>query len=314
MKEFATEFLKVINSYESIVIFHHINPDGDCLGSQHGLKKWLKQKYPQKKIYAIGDNENLFEFLTWEFDEIPSDEVLSNSLGIVVDANYSNRIKNNELILEKKIKSLVRIDHHPENDDIDYILRFVDDSYCSSAEQIVDLIHFIDREFNSSNIAQFLYLGIYTDSRRFFYDKTSARTHYLVSWLWKSNFNVDLIHKNLSITTLKEIEFRKEVLNNFKTKDNVIYYFLTYKKAKELNLSNSEKNRVDFLANIQGFSIWIFFIENEDKTIRVRLRSNEKNVNQIAKLYGGGGHLKASGALINDVNQIEEIVNRATKI
>lgn len=314
LKVFAKSFLKLIKKHDYIIIFHHINPDGDCLGSQHGLKHWLKNKYPNKKIYAIGNNESLFNFLSWEFDEIPNDEILNKSLGIVVDANYSNRIKHGELIVENKIKKTIRIDHHPEKDDIDYVLRFVDDSYCASAEQISDLISFIDKKYKNPIVSTFLYLGIYTDSGRFFYNKTSIRTHLLTSWLLSSNFDFDFVHKNLSKKTTKEVEFNKEVLNNYKTYKNVIYYFISNEKAKLLKLSSSQINRVDFLANIEGYDVWIFFIEDGDNNIRVRFRSNIKNVNSLARQYGGGGHILASGAIIKDKNLIEEIVKKASDL
>lgn len=314
LSKIAKHFLNLIKNHDYIIIFHHINPDGDCLGSQHGLKHWLKNKFPHKKIYAIGDNESLFSFLNWQFDEIPNNEILKQSLGIVVDANYSNRIKHGELITDNKIKTLIRIDHHPEDDDINFDLRFVDDSYCASAEQISDLIYYIDNKYKNPIISEFLYLGIYTDSGRFFYNKTSERTHSLTSWLLSSQFDFESIHKNLSKRTLKEIEFNKEVLNNFKTYKNVIYYFISNERSKALKLKSSQINRVDFLANIDGYDVWIFFIEDSDKNIRVRLRSNIKNVNLLAREYGGGGHILASGAIIKDKNLIEEIVRKASNL
>ena len=294
IKKIAKNFIKEVKKHDYIIIFHHIRPDGDCLGSQQGLKKWLQNKFPEKKIYAVGSNENLFDFLDFRFDEIPSDEILKESLGIVVDANYSNRIKHNEIILEKKIKTIIRIDHHPEEDDINYSLRFVDSSYCASAEQITHLIKTIDGKIDK-DVALMLYLGIYTDSGRFFYDYTSSRTHELTSFLFSSNFDFFDLHKKLSTRTIEELEFNKLVLNNYKTYKNVIYYFVKLKELEKLKISEASSNRVDFLANIDGYDIWIFFIENKDGTIRVRLRSSEKDISKLARQYNGGGHKKASG-------------------
>lgn len=313
IKKIAKKFLKEVRKYNYIVIFHHVRPDGDCLGSQQGLKKWLQIKFPKKKIYAIGSNENLFNFLDFHFDEIPSDEILKESLGIVVDANYSNRIKHNEIILEQKIKTIIRIDHHPEKDDINYSLRFVDSSYCASAEQITHLIKIIDGKIHK-DVALMLYLGIYTDSGRFFYDYTSERTHELTSFLFRSNFDFFKLHKKLSTRSIEELEFNKLVLNNYKTYKNVIYYFLKIRELEKLKISESSSNRVDFLANIEGYDIWIFFIENKDGTIRVRLRSSEKDVSKLARQYNGGGHKKASGAIIEDKNKIEEIIKKAAAL
>ncbi|MGL5308486.1 MAG: DHH family phosphoesterase, partial [Metamycoplasmataceae bacterium] len=72
--------------------------------------------------------------------------------------------------------------------------------------------------------------------------------------------------------------------------------------------------RVDFIANIEPYVIWIFFIEQENGDIRVRLRSSTYNVHQIAKIYGGGGHEKASGAIIKSKKEMYEIIELANKI
>lgn len=314
MKTFAKQFLQEIKNHQYIVIFHHQRPDGDCLGSQQALKLWIKKMFPNKTVYAVGSNENLFPFLNWKFNKIPSNKILSKALGIVVDANYANRIICNELILENKLKTLIRIDHHPEKDDINYKLRFVDPTYSASAEQIADLIKLIAPSSLDKKISQFLYLGIYTDSGRFFYDTTTARTHALVSWLLESNFKVFDLHKNLSLRTISELEFNKYVLSNYKTHKNVIYCFISYHDIKKLKLKDNNTNRVDFLANIEGYDIWIFFIQNVDKSIRVRLRSNKFNIAQLAHQYNGGGHKKASGAIIYDEKEILEIVKKAALI
>jgi phosphoesterase RecJ-like protein len=110
---------EIIQQYKSIVIFHHINPDGDCLGSQFGLKELIQDNFPLIKVYAVGDSKNVLSFMDFKHDEIPSDEILLESLGIVVDANFSNRIQDSDLMMDKKIKSVLRIDHHIGGDDLD---------------------------------------------------------------------------------------------------------------------------------------------------------------------------------------------------
>lgn len=307
----ASALLELVATHNPIVIFHHVNPDGDCLGSQFGLKLWLQQQFPGKQIYTPGDHEGLFDFMIWEFDapELPD---WTSALAIVVDANYSNRINNAELLMQ--IPTRIRIDHHPESDDVNYQLRWVDPSYCASAEQVSDLIYQYQPASLTPAVAAYLYLGIYTDSGRFFYDKTSSRTHQLVAWLLATGLDIQPMHQALAQRSLRELALCQEVYSHYRTYQNVIYYVMSQAKMQELGLAPIEANRVDLLANIAGFSIWIFFIENPDGTIRVRLRSNAKNVNQLAKAYGGGGHLRASGATINNSDLILEIVHRAAEL
>ncbi|MGV2393173.1 UNVERIFIED_CONTAM: hypothetical protein O8I53_09540 [Campylobacter lari] len=99
-------------------MFHHIRPDGDCLGSQFGLRELIRDNYPNKKVYAIGDSNGALNFMTFDFDQIPSDEVLKTSLGVIVDANFKERIQNREILDKNLFPETLRIDHHPNDDDL----------------------------------------------------------------------------------------------------------------------------------------------------------------------------------------------------
>jgi phosphoesterase RecJ-like protein len=93
------------------------------LGSQLGLKQLIKDNFKGKKVYAIGDSKEMFPFLNIKLDKIPSDKILNKSLGIVVDANFSDRIECNEILTEEKLGAVIRIDHHPNDDDVNYVER-----------------------------------------------------------------------------------------------------------------------------------------------------------------------------------------------
>ena len=49
------KILEQIKKYDTIIIHRHVRPDGDCIGTQQGLKKYLKHNFPNKHIYAVGD-------------------------------------------------------------------------------------------------------------------------------------------------------------------------------------------------------------------------------------------------------------------
>ena len=51
--------LKLIEKYPRIIIHRHKNPDGDALGSQIGLKHIIKDTYPDKEVFAVGDKLKL---------------------------------------------------------------------------------------------------------------------------------------------------------------------------------------------------------------------------------------------------------------
>lgn len=53
-----------IKKYDVIIIHRHSNPDGDAMGSQIGLKRVLQVNFPDKKIYAVGDDARRFHLWT----------------------------------------------------------------------------------------------------------------------------------------------------------------------------------------------------------------------------------------------------------
>ncbi|VEU59629.1 DHH family phosphoesterase [Mesomycoplasma neurolyticum] len=307
--------VNAIEEMENIFIFHHIRPDGDCLGSQFGLGKLIQKNFPKKNVFFIGDSKNILNFLNFNHDDEKTidSKFFKNSLGIVVDASSADRLEKVELIHSKKITKMARIDHHPNLADINYDINWVDSSYVAAAEMIGYLAMKAKWKI-TPEAAEYIYLGINTDSGRFLFANTSARTFSVVSHLLKNNLNLDRIHLNLAQKSLNLAKFNGEVLLNFKTKGKVNYYYVTREIQEKYNLKYEEASQVNILSNVGDSRIWIFFIDQADSFIRVRLRSNGPKVNIIGRQYNGGGHDQASGAMIKDPEIIDEIVEKAAKL
>nr|WP_318033936.1 bifunctional oligoribonuclease/PAP phosphatase NrnA [Mycoplasmopsis bovis] len=192
---------KVIEKYDSIIIFHHTRPDGDCLGSQFGLRQLIRDNYPNKKVYAIGDTGGSFSFLNFDFDNEPSDELLAKSLGIIVDANFKERIYLRQYLDKNLFAETLRIDHHPNDDDLDKCTRWVESNRIAAAEMIAELAYQTGWKV-SHTAAEYIFLGMITDSGRFQFSDTSARTHELVAFLYKTGFNADKVFTGLGSNRL----------------------------------------------------------------------------------------------------------------
>ena len=104
----TNEFLNKIKEYDSIVIFGHMTCDGDCYSSEIALREIIRINFPNKKVYAVGSGLPKFFDILGRLDN-PSDEVISNSLGILVDVNHQDRSEDKRIILTKEI---IKIDHH----------------------------------------------------------------------------------------------------------------------------------------------------------------------------------------------------------
>lgn len=54
MTKVFNQIMQEIEAAETIIIHRHVRPDPDAYGSQLGLKNYLKLKFPDKCIYAVG--------------------------------------------------------------------------------------------------------------------------------------------------------------------------------------------------------------------------------------------------------------------
>ncbi|MEA4134469.1 bifunctional oligoribonuclease/PAP phosphatase NrnA [Mycoplasma sp. 2704] len=299
--------IDAIEKYDNIVIFHHVRPDGDCLGSQAGLAELIRTNYPNKNVYTVGDNLHLFDFMGYHFDDIEKID-FTNSLGIVVDASSGNRIECANLLYENKTTAKLRIDHHPNSADIDYDYNWIDEHYVAAAEMIAQIA--FDAGWTvTQKAASHIYLGINTDSGRFLYPDTSARTHKLVAFLMETGFHPSFILKELSKRTFKQLKFVGHILNGFKKEGRVLYYEIDAETLKKYDMDSFEAAQyVNELANIEDNSCWALFIQLEDGTVRGRLRSNGPLVNLVANKYGGGGHDNAAGITLQSWDQVKDVL------
>ncbi|VEU78062.1 DHH family phosphoesterase [Mycoplasmopsis columbinasalis] len=300
--------IDAINKYDNIIIFHHIRPDGDCLGSQAGLAELIRANFPNKKVFTPGNNDHTFDFMDYHFDPVETIDY-KNSLAIVVDASSSERIMCADLLLSGKFTAKLRIDHHPNDSDITYDYLFVDEHYVAAAEMIAKIAY--DAKWKvTPKAAGHIYLGMVTDSNRFMYADTSARTHKLVAFLYdKGKLDSWKIFVELNKRKMNDLKFTGEILQNFQKQGRVLYFKVTNEIMAKYGFDSLyAATFVNELANIEDNSCWAFFIQLPDGKIRGRLRSNGPKVNEVARKYSGGGHDNAAGITLSSFDQVDEVI------
>ena len=161
---------KMIESYETIIIHRHARPDMDAIGSQYGLYLLLKENYPQKQVYVVGDTNNMS--YKAEMHEV-SDDTYKGSLAIITDVSVTKMISDDRYNLASDI---IIIDHHQNDTDVkDVSLFYRDPSFASAAEMVVDLAK--DLKFKvTKEAATYLYGGMVTDTGRFLFFSNPSQT------------------------------------------------------------------------------------------------------------------------------------------
>lgn len=304
MKSIYKKIYKQIKKYNNIVIARHIGPDPDALGSQIALREIIKNKFPKKNVYAIGNPASRFKYLgTLDKIDLP----LSNSLLIVLDTPDIKRIDGVNL---EDYEYVIKIDHHPIVDKYANI-ECVDDDASSTCQIILDML--LKLKINiSTEAAKNLYTGIISDTDRFLHDYTSLKTFELATKLIKeTHLNFTSVYEPLYIRPLAEIRFQGYVYQNLQITDNgVAYIKITEDLMKEFGVdSASAGNMINNLKYVDEILVWVFFSEDKKSNlIRANIRSRGPYINDLAARFGGGGHKYASGARLTSWTQVDSLV------
>lgn len=306
------EALELLKKYDTVIIHRHTNPDGDAMGSQIGLKNLLLDNFPEKKVYAVGDGAGRFSFMDGSvMDEIP-DETYKGALAVILDSAEHSLVSDDRYTLAEKT---LRIDHHI------FCEKFADVEIVETAfESCAGLVTHLAREWGltiNTSAAKALFTGIVTDSGRFRYDSTTPRTFSDAAFLLEKGFNPTEIYDKLYVDDFSMIKMRAGFVLDIRfTKNNVAYIYSDRKKVDSLGVSDFTVSRgmVNVMAEIRGVDVWVNFTESTDGTVLAELRSRNLDINKIAVKYGGGGHLKASGASLKDKAQAMEMLADLDKL
>ena len=302
---------KEIKKHKKIVLARHIGPDPDALGSTLGLKEIILNTFPNKQVYAVGTPAARHKYIgnLDMFDE----SLYEDALLIVLDTPDIKRVDG---VDPTRFKYKIKIDHHPIVDkycDIEYVV----DSASSASELVMELVYSTPLKLNKEG-AEKLYIGLISDTNRFLYSYTTDKTFYLVSWLLKEvNIDITDIYEKMYTMSIKEKKLQSYVILNLKITDNKLgYLVLNQDELNELGTDAATMtNIVNYLNYTEEMISWVIFAydKNIDK-IRASIRSRGPIINDVASNYNGGGHVFASGARLNNFDEVDEMIKELDRV
>lgn len=307
-----SSLLNFIAKHDIITIFSHIYPDGDSLGSVIGMRELIKTNYPHKHVYAISDTHETFNKIVGPLDSV-SDEVIAKSAALILDVADGARVSDQRF---KLAHDSFKVDHHIFAEDFTNGALILND-HIAVCEIIGEFIMAENLTINAQG-ATALALGIITDSGRFFYDLTSALTFKVMGMLLDNGADLKLINDVLSSKKLEGLKTRGYFMSNYEIDHSVVYIHLDFPTLQAFGLKASEGSAfVNMFGNYDNYPVWATFFTDADGITFCELRSKSRNVQQVAKDFGGGGHLKASGCRLQSVDQIPallEALNNAKEL
>lgn len=292
---------ELMSGVTTVGIAGHVRPDGDCIGSTMGLYLYLTKNYPDVKATVfLEDIPDEFLFIK-DADKINhtfTSDVESFDLFICIDCE-KGRLGGAEKFFDAAKKTL-NIDHHisnPGTGDVTYIVPTAS-SACELAYNVMDEDK-LDKE-----IAQALYTGMVTDTGVFKYNSTSPKTYEIAGKLTSYGFDFTWLidHVFYEKTYTQNQILGRALLESITLMHGKVIASVVSRQTMDFYGVNG--NDLDGIVNQLMFTIGtdvaIFMYEEEPMMYRVSLRSNGNiDVSKVAKLLGGGGHVRASGCTLN---------------
>lgn len=308
------KIVEQIERFDSIVLFGHSHPDGDCYGSQIALRELIKSRYPNKRVYAVGSGMPEF-FSSMAKMDIVSDDIIKESLAIILDANDLSRIEDKRVY---DAKAYAKIDHHVDVHSFTEGPEVIVEDANSTCELIVDLAFRENFEINKI-AAKGLFLGILTDTARFQYCVDFAKVFEICKYLINKGADPYSMYQILNARDESYLQLVGYVYSHYqKTKAGTLYMIFDREDIEKLGGKDSIEiaNQVRLLGNVKGYGVWVFFVERSDGRLSAEFRSNKYNVQSVASRHGGGGHTHAAGMTVPKFDRefIKEVLNECDEL
>lgn len=301
LKKWANSLLEFLNKTNTVAVISHLNPDGDNLGSSMAMVDMLKLL--KKEVYFVGNDEVPDDFLFLKYmDQRMEKQELPSKLDLIIFIDCSDlyRIGKDYIDLYNRSKFSINIDHHKSNNKF-ADLNIIDYNLTSTGELIYLLLKEMDLPISKA-AATGLYTAITTDTGSFQYDSVTAKTHNVAAAL------IELGAEHYKVTQNVYQSRSKEKTDLFiKTVSNIEYYFddkiaIVETRLKDMKATGAKSSDtegiIEFVRDIRPVELAILLKEQEDG-IKFSLRSKSLiDCTKIAKAFGGGGHVRASGGFI----------------
>ncbi len=305
-----TQLYNAIAEADIITLYRHQRPDCDALGSQFGLKNWIRDNFPQKKVYALGaETSDQGDFPA---SDTAADEEVRNSTAIVLDTATKERADDQRFLTAGKI---IRVDHHPLMQEYGDLL-VINDKAAATCEILAEFFRTCG-SIVSLQTAEYLYMGLLTDTMSFSTSNTTADTLKAAAYLAGFSIDIPMINQILFDKDQKEFEFEGFLHEHAVIGDGLAYAIVTKEDQDRWGMKNGDvRNFVDVFSQVRDFEVWAVFNEKETEEGRLydgSLRSKRVVINEIARMFNGGGHKNASGVKNMTLDEVYDLIARLKK-
>jgi len=298
----AVKVAEIIAEKNSFLILPHVSVDGDDLGSMLAMGMSLKKMGKRAVLFCQDRIPDSFSLISGKYpilQEIPKERF---DAAILLECSDWGRLPEG-IDVNGSADMIINIDHHPDNTFYGDV-NWVDPSSAAVGEMVFELIKRLNSPLDI-DIATSLYMAILTDTGAFQYSNVTARTHAIISELLAFPIDVNAISRSI----YREMDYEvlklmgKMFSGSRRTSDGrLVWATLTSEMFKKTGAGDENiQHFVDGLSQAKGAEVTVLFKEmnGESNKFKVSLRSNTIPVNEVAALFGGGGHRQAAGCTLD---------------
>jgi len=292
-----------LRSRERFLLTAHEGPDGDALGSLLGMHRLLSQLGKDSVMFMAAKEFPLpieYRFLPLEevFHEAPAD--MADRTVIFLDCGNIDRMPVE--FLTEGDNFTINVDHHHDNTLFGDV-NLVDVGVSCTAEIVYELAILLGAEI-TPEIAAALYVGLITDTGKFMYENTNARTHRIAAELIDAGVAVDDTYRRLyEHVPIEKLRLVSRALNDIQRHcdERLVTTHIT---AADYVASGAGEEMtegiIDHLRSVEGCKVAALIRDQGDRgraarKVSLRSSSGEVDVSAIARKHGGGGHKRAAG-------------------
>jgi phosphoesterase RecJ-like protein len=305
-----------------VALSTHMNADGDGCGSQVALARMLAQRGLDVRIVNPTPWPALFDYLLGddvkEMTGKGSAALKGIDMLIVLDISDVKRLGAlTESVRRLDVPKLV-IDHHIASDDPAGTIILTDVTACATGELVYDLGCELDFDITPP-IAQALYAAILTDTGSFRFSNTTPRCHAIAASLLATGVDPEESYVRIYASApAGRLRLLGQVLDTLGVDESLGLSWLSMNAGALEKFAVRQEDLdgiVEHARSIAGTRMALFFRDLGYGKVKVSFRSTgDVDVNAFARQFGGGGHVKASGALIaGSLDEVRDRVIAAAK-
>jgi phosphoesterase RecJ-like protein len=298
-------FVDCVRRHQRFLITTHIRPDGDGLGSMKALAEVLRRQGKEVRLvigstmpprYAFLDPEHQIEHFT-----PPGQPWRHAEAVLVLDTGTWNQLGSFGPFLRSLPAAKVVIDHHQTQDDLGAI-RLIDTSAEATGRLVFEAIAALGEPLPVP-AADALFVALAMDTGWFRHSNTSAATFDLAEKLVLAGACPEVLYERLfEDNSLARLRLTGVVLERLQsTNGGRVAYTEIHRKDYEATGATPQdtEDLVNYTRGLAGVEVGLLFMEQPRGGVKVSFRSRTQvDVARLAEGFGGGGHQRAAGAVI----------------